>query len=125
MAAPTLRPIAASLNLAPNGGEQATDVQRFEVVQAGEFLGRSYRCGEVLVVGGRPRMGEPLVLLARGMGRPRMGSLSASGLRGPVGELCSRQRWSSAGRVLSVERGGVTVSEAPTGQLGLSWSLAA
>ena len=99
------------------------ECQRFVVEQAGVFAGLTLRVGDVLVTGGRTRPGDVTVLVARGMGRPRVGTVTSKGLFGTHGEPCSTARWMAAGRLLDVERLPAQPVEPRGGQLALDWSL--
>jgi hypothetical protein len=78
----------------------ADGITAFVVVGAGTFGGRAYQVGEVLLCGGTAATGEVVVLVASGVGRPRLGT--AVGLRflGDGGEPCHPARWRSAGKVV-------------------------
>lgn len=76
----------------------------FVVTQAGEFGGERYGLGDVLVCRGEAVDDEPVVLMARGHGRPRMGWTRGDALFGEVGEPCSAARWRAAGRIVAVLR---------------------
>jgi len=74
----------------------------FVVLTAGDFGGRWFERGEVLVCGGPARPGQTVVLVAHGRGRPRLGHQRGVGFTGDRGEPCSMERWMAAGRVLQV-----------------------
>jgi hypothetical protein len=112
-------PTAAVLSL--SGGPR----HHFVVMQPGELNGSTVRQGDVLVVGGRARPGDAVVLLARGMGRPRVGSMAHDGLRGDAGEPCSAARWVPAGRLLEVVRSPPQALPVQGGQLSLEWGACA
>lgn len=99
MSAPRIVAITASLPLVPQGA------RLFQVVQEGSFADRSWAVGDVLVcVPGAEQDESAVVLVARGHGRPRLGSRQGHHLRGEVGELCSPERWLVAGAVVAVLR---------------------
>ncbi len=76
----------------------------FEVIEAGVFRGRHYGVGELILCGGSPTPGSTVVLVARGLGRPRLGAVLGGRLLGDRGETCSEARWQVCGRVLAVLR---------------------
>lgn len=76
----------------------------FVVTQAGEFAGVRYGAGDVLLCRGDSMDGEPVVLVARGHGRPRLGWTREDELFGDMGEPCSAARWRACGRVAAVMR---------------------
>lgn len=76
----------------------------FIVTQPGEFGGERYGLGDVLVCRGEVVDDEPVVLMARGHGRPRMGWTRGDALFGEVGEPCGAARWRAAGRIVAVLR---------------------
>lgn len=122
--APNIRPLDPQLETTPtaavlsmSGGPR----HHFVVTQPGEINGSMVREGDVLVVGGRARLGDAVVLLARGVGRPRVGSMAHDGLRGDAGEPCSAARWVPAGRLLEVVRSPPQALPAQGGQLTLEW----
>jgi len=121
--APTLRPLDSALDSSPRRTVLPMVGLRhtFVVESDGEHGGLSLRAGDVLVLGGRVRPGDVTVLLARGRGRARLGTVTSKGLLGTHGEPCSGARWMAAGRVLEVirEPGVVPRSEA---QLALDWA---
>ncbi|MCO4746461.1 MAG: hypothetical protein KC912_16810 [Proteobacteria bacterium] len=79
--------------------------QVFVVMSPGRFAGQRYNVGDVLICRGDVVEDEAMVLMARGHGRPRMGSLRGDALYGEVGEPCSAARWRAAGRIVAVLRG--------------------
>lgn len=126
--APTIRPLNSAVETEPPAGVLSMDGgprHSFVVVSPGDHNGMHLREGDVLVVGGRARPGDCVVLLARGLGRPRLGSVSHAGLLGDAGELCSSARWVSAGRVLEVVYAPPRPLESrweEGGQLTLTWA---
>lgn len=79
-------------------------LRHFRVRRGGTFRGQQFVAGDVLVVGGPSRGEWPVVLVARGLGRPRLGTQRGLTLLGEVGEPCSAMRWEAAGRVIGVIR---------------------
>ncbi|MCA9569952.1 MAG: hypothetical protein KC656_19035 [Myxococcales bacterium] len=76
----------------------------FDVRRDGAFAERVFRTGERLLVDGAGSVGDPVVLVARGPGRPRLGFVARDGLVGDRGEPCLASRWEVAGRVIGVAR---------------------
>jgi hypothetical protein len=95
------RAVAADLDLG-----RAQDVERFVVVEGGVHAGRWFDVGDILICGGDPEHNEPIVLVARGFGRPRLGTSLGSRLMGDAGEPCHPDRWRSAGAVQARIRAG-------------------
>ncbi|MEQ1506680.1 MAG: hypothetical protein ABMB14_30915 [Myxococcota bacterium] len=83
-------------DLAPNDG-----VALFAVTRDGWWSGFRFRAGEVVVCRGEARHGDVTVLVARGLGRPRFGTVEGVRFRGDAGEPCHPGRWQSAGRVVA------------------------
>lgn len=107
MAAPTLVPLGPSDRavLPAGAGLPAVEAQElFLVVVEGEFAGRVFAAGDLLVCGGRAHHGDLVVLVPRGHGRPRLGSIKGARLLGDAGEPCHEVRWRIAGRLVSVVR---------------------
>ena len=78
-----------------------SEVEVFRVVQEGEFAGRQWREGAILLCHGEPRTGDAVVLVARGrQGRPRMGRVEGTRFFGEAGEPCHPARWRVAGRLV-------------------------
>lgn len=102
MAAPTLVSLARTDLPGQLAGLPDQQHEFFLVAEAGEFGGRWFQPGDLLVCGGDPRGGEPVVLVPRGHGRPRLGTVQGKRLIGDAGELCHEVRWRVAGRVVSV-----------------------
>jgi hypothetical protein len=76
----------------------------FVVVEPGVAEGTVWSAGDVVVVEPATRSDDLVVLVARGMGRPRLGTACAGRLFGEAGEACSPVRWRVAGRVRAVWR---------------------
>jgi hypothetical protein len=75
--------------------------EAFVVLSAGEFGGRCFAVGDVLIA--EPGAGNgPVILVARGPGRPRLGSVCGSAVTGDAGEPCSGHRWRVAGGIRHV-----------------------
>lgn len=105
MVAPRLAPLR---NVLPTASAEA---EVFVVVDEGMFGGRRWRLGDVVVCG-EATPESPVVLVARGHGRPRLGTVTGDEVRGDAGEPCSRERWQVAGRVMEVRWGGEAVADA-------------
>lgn len=75
---------------------------RFRVMEAGTFAGRSFRAGDVVECRRHVSVGETIVLVAKGAGRPRFGKVTLDGLLGDGGEPCSSGRWQAIGAVVRV-----------------------
>lgn len=73
----------------------------FEVVREGEFAGMFLAAGDVLVCRGEAVQGDHTVLVALGLGRPRLGSRRGGRWLGDAGEPCAEERWRSAGRLVA------------------------
>jgi hypothetical protein len=76
-------------------------VQTFVVVSEGAVGDLSLAVGDVLVCRGEARSGDRTVLVAAGLGRPRLGLRQGSRWLGDQGEPCSEERWRSAGRLVA------------------------
>jgi hypothetical protein len=90
-----------AIRLVPELCRFPVDTAAFVVVQPGTYAGRWYTRGEVLLA--EPALalpGEPVILVARDSGRPRLGCLRGSRLFGDADEPCSAVRWSVAGRAV-------------------------
>lgn len=110
MSVPTLRSLANVPTLAaqPQGdranhpfGEAPLDQdqQGFVVQEDGDFAGRSWRAGDVVIC--QPQRDAFLtVLIPTGRGVPRFGRIGRDGLTGCHGEPCSTRRFRSAGQVV-------------------------
>jgi hypothetical protein len=80
-------------------------VRLFVVVSGGGFGGRRWYVGDLVVCQRRANQVEGQVMLeARGLGRPRLGTLVEGALFGDGGEACSPARWRVAGEVVAVLR---------------------
>ncbi|MFT5454075.1 MAG: hypothetical protein ACI9K2_000551 [Myxococcota bacterium] len=82
---------------------------RFKVLSEGAVNRRWYAAGDIIVCVSGAMPGDDVVLVARGIGRPRIGRLESTGMIGSSGERCHPARWSCAGRVAAVQ-----ASQAPT-----------
>ena len=78
--------------------------QVFSVARDGQFGGRSFRAGELVIVAGQPEQGDSVVLIANGPGRPMFGQVDGHRLLGMHGEPCLLSRWQVAGRLAGVVR---------------------
>lgn len=103
MPSPTLRPLAevppelaAQLPVLPAEGFEI-----FLVTGAGAFGDQRYLAGEVVLCRGEARTGDTTVLVARGVGRPRLGTVEGLRFRGDGGEPCHPARWRSAGKLVA------------------------
>lgn len=104
-------PLLIPLQQTPNSTRELLPVlpeavQRgaFVVCCAGVFGGRHYDAGDVVVCRGRAVHGDGVVLVARGHGRPRLGTVDGLSFRGDAGEPCHAERWQAAGRLVAVYR---------------------
>ena len=79
-------------------------VEHFAVVREGICAHGRWGAGEVLVCRGEARDGDKVVLVARGLGRPRVGSVRKGRLYGDAGEPCHPGRWRVAGRLVATWR---------------------
>lgn len=107
MRAPVLTPIeslhpAARSALPPLANGPA--VEHFVVVREGDCTHGHWGTGEVLVCRGEPADGDRVVLVARGHGRPRVGTVRKGRLYGDAGEPCHPGRWRVAGRLVATWR---------------------
>jgi len=75
---------------------------RFRIMEAGEYAGRFFQVGEVVECRQSASVGETIVLVAKGAGRPRLGRVTLEGLLGDGGEPCSPGRWYAIGAVIRV-----------------------
>jgi hypothetical protein len=75
---------------------------RFRVMEAGEYAGKFFRVGEVVECRKNASVGETIVLVAKGAGRPRLGRVTLDGLLGDGDEPCSPGRWYAIGAVIRV-----------------------
>jgi hypothetical protein len=76
-------------------------IPAFLVVSEGTFEGTFYPCGAVLVTG-LGDADDSVILVARGYGRPRFGTIRDGRLFGDADEPCSAARWMSVGPVAAV-----------------------
>lgn len=76
-------------------------VAMFVVTGEGVFAGRRWGVGDVVVCRGDARTGDATVLIARGHGRPRLGSVRGTRVWGDAGEPCHPGRWLVAGRMVA------------------------
>lgn len=79
-------------------------VEHFVVVREGSCAHGHWGTGEVLVCRGEPADGDQVVLVARGHGRPRVGTVRKGRLYGDAGEPCHPDRWRVAGRLVATWR---------------------
>ena len=75
---------------------------RFRVIEAGAYAGQSFCVGDVVECRRHASVGETIVLVAKGAGRPRFGKVTLDGLLGDGGEPCSPGRWQAIGAVVRV-----------------------
>jgi hypothetical protein len=94
--APTIRPLNE-----PVTGVTQPGVRLFVVTSEGRFGGCTFATGEVLVCRGEARSADLTVLVARGHGRPRLGSVVGTRLVGDAGEPCLPERWQAAGKLVA------------------------
>lgn len=104
MTPPVLLAIDPTVLTAAAGSALPEGARAFAIRAAGSFAGRTWEEGDVLLVGGRPGWGHPLVMVPRGKGRPSVGRRDRHGLQGGYGETCSCERWAVAGRILATWR---------------------
>ncbi len=105
MRAPSLRDVADAhpeLALGLPALPQQGGLGLFVVTSEGRFWGRQWSVGDVVVCRGEARSGDPTVLVARGHGRPRLGSVRGARVWGDAGEPCHSGRWRVAGRLAAV-----------------------
>lgn len=84
----------------------------YAVIESGDFGGRRYAVGEVVVCRGEATNTEPVVLVPRGPGRPMLGRVVGEALTGDAGEPCAPARWTVAGRIERVLGGSNPVTDA-------------
>lgn len=120
MTAPQIAPLADVLHQRaydavglPREWRSQTD-RLFVVLDEGEFAGRSWHCGEILQTGASSGTG-PVVLVAWGQGRPRLGTVTGRGVLGDCGEPCSGARWRVAGEIRSVLKANAAFARACRG----------
>ena len=107
MRAPVLAPLDSLHSSARRSLPPLADgptVEHFAVVREGICAHGQWGAGEVLVCRGEARDGDKVVLVARGHGRPRVGSVRKGRLYGDAGELCHPGRWRVAGRLVATWR---------------------
>lgn len=75
---------------------------RFRVIEAGAYAGQLFRVGDIVECRRQASVGETIVLVAKGAGRPRFGKVTLDGLLGDGGEPCSPGRWQAIGAVVRV-----------------------
>jgi hypothetical protein len=81
-------------------------VEVFVVTAEGSLGSRRFAAGDLLVCRGPARQGDATVLVARGHGRPRLGSVEGTRFRGDAGEPCHPSRWRAAGALVARYRRG-------------------
>jgi hypothetical protein len=100
MTAPEIAPLREMLRVTGHAAPAGWERVQFVVVRSGEFNGRRWCVGEGLVcVAPGEEEARAVVLVARGPGRPRLGTLDGEAMRGDAGEPCSPERWQAAGAV--------------------------
>jgi len=108
MPAPLLRPLsAAPSSVRPLLPTLPADLPAFVVVAEGDFGGHRFAAGDVVVCRGEAVHGDATVLVPCGHGRPRLGAVHGTTLRGDAGEPCSAVRWQAAGKLVACYRLGV------------------
>lgn len=99
---PTLRPIrSVPEEVSRDLVYPRERVELFLVVEEGIFGGIRFAAGDLVACRGEARQGDVTVLVARGQGRPRLGSVAGTRFRGDAGEPCHPARWRSAGLVVA------------------------
>jgi hypothetical protein len=97
--------------------------EAFLVVATGTFGGRAFAVGDLLIA--EPVVGDgAVILVARGPGRPRLGSVHGSAVTGDAGEPCSAHRWRVAGSVRHVPSSRATADAASRFDRGARVALA-
>ncbi|MEZ4241401.1 MAG: hypothetical protein R3F59_35665 [Myxococcota bacterium] len=105
--APALRSLDLPLDGAwPSPGIPREGVEVFVVTGEGSHGAIAFAVGDLLVCRGAARPGETTVLVARGHGRPRLGTVEGTRFRGDAGEPCHPDRWRSAGALVARYRRG-------------------
>jgi hypothetical protein len=99
--APALSTLPASRIRALPEAVKSGRTPAFVVTTSGSFAGRHYPAGAVLVAG-LGDASDPVILVARGIGRPRFGTQQGDRLFGDASEPCSAARWISVGPVAQV-----------------------
>ncbi|MCB9688762.1 MAG: hypothetical protein H6735_27225 [Alphaproteobacteria bacterium] len=100
MASPLIKAIVKGIEPVP-GVFSGRGSVAFEVIREGEFAGIRMGVGDVLVCRGDARQGDHTVLVAQGLGRPRLGSRRGGRWLGDAGEPCAEERWRSAGKLVA------------------------
>lgn len=100
MTAPRLVPVFVPAERMPS-----PDARLFGVVEAGDFGGMHLEAGEVVACRPVSDPSGPVVLEARGFGRPRLGRIEGHALFGDGGESCSPIRWRVVGEIVAVLQG--------------------
>lgn len=85
-------------------GELPPSSRLFVVLVGGPFGGLWLDRGDVIACAPAVAAEGLVVLEARGLGRPRLGTACEGMLQGDSGEVCSPLRWSVAGEVVRVVR---------------------
>ncbi len=115
MNAPLIQPITDALTAVPS---VHPSLRLFTVLRDGTFAGRRWHAGDVVACRNAIEPRGPIVLEARGHGRPRLGMLEGHALRGDGGEACSPLRWGVAGEVVAVlHREEATPERAQSGEV--------
>lgn len=97
MGAPVLESLAN-----PALPPEVEGAELFRVRQGGQFAGRLWVPGEVMMCRGEARSGDAVVLVSRGrQGRPRVGRMQGTRFLGEVGEPCHPARWRACGKVVA------------------------
>lgn len=108
MYTPSLLPIAEVLTATrlrlPSLPVVHASIHLFVVAQGGWFAGRRFERGDLVACRDTSEPQGPVVLEARGHGRPRLGAQDGRALYGDGGEACSPLRWRVAGEVVAVLR---------------------
>lgn len=86
-----------------HAGLTSDDYRAFSVTQAGEFGGRSFAVGDVLLCAASGRVGIAVIRAGARL-RPRLGTIRGGHIWGELGEPCHPARWTSAGTVCVVLR---------------------
>jgi len=77
-------------------------VSLFRITRGGNFCGRWWTPGELVVCKGQPTEGNLVVIAARGIGAPSLGRIVGGRVRGAFGELCSSSRWQVIGKLAAI-----------------------
>jgi len=100
MTAPRLIPLFVATERLPS-----PDTRLFGVVASGVFGDLHVEAGEIIACRPAAEPEGPVVLEARGFGRPRVGRLDGRALYGDGGEACSPLRWRVVGEIVAVLQG--------------------